>query len=237
MEMNVVYCSSPSIQQYLPMAIHSLLKHNPQAQVYVLIEGDEDERLKHPNVHIINLKNLTLRMDLSNPNFRKNQIPYTGDVRLYIPEIFPQFSKILYLDVDTIVKGPIDELFSMDMTNMAVAMVKEAKPQSIDGVLYTNYYNSGVLFFNLDYIRQFNLGEKMIDKINGPLLNLPDEDVVNFVCKDHIKELDPKYNSAWCTQKVENPIISHYVWYEKLWQHKDSEEWKKYYVERLNQEK
>ena len=134
-------------------------------------------------------------------------------------------------------KDDISSIFETDLTNMAVGMVQEKKPWTVKGVYIGRYCNSGVCLFNLDYIREHKLDEQMIELINGPRLNMPDQDIINYVCRDHIVFLDPKYNCSQHTNfNVPNQIIRHYTYRDKLWDHKNSAEWKEYYVERLTNE-
>ena len=228
--MNIIYGAHNTIYEYLPMAINSLLKTNPTANVYVLAEQDQIENIKHPQVKVINIHNYNLKFDKSHPNFKlAANFTYMANVRLYIPQLFPGLDRVLWLDVDTIVKDKLDELFTIDMTNYAVGMVKENKKDRI-------YCNSGVCLFNLDYIRWYELDKQFMDKLFGSKLSYPDQDILNQVCKDHILFLDSKYNASYLTEMPSEIKIRHYIYKEKLWNHKNSPEWKEYYVERLTNE-
>lgn len=228
MDKYVVFGATQKLYPYLPMVINSLLKYNPDVKVVVLLENDDLDTIHHKQVTIINIKNYDLNIDFSHKNLT-TQYTYMTNLRLYIPQLLPEASRALWIDVDTIIKGKLDELFIIDMTDKAVGMVKENKKDRI-------YCNAGICLFNLNYIREHELDKQFIEKLYGSKLLYPDQDVLNQVCKDHILFLDPKYNASKFTQMPSEIIIRHYIFNEKLWNHKDSPEWKEYYIERLTNE-
>jgi len=80
--------------------------------------------------------------------------------RYFAPELLPSESRALYLDIDTLCVGPIHDLYWHDIENVYLAAVKDLKVSreyesfdSISGLDRDDYYNTGVLLFNLEKMR------------------------------------------------------------------------------------
>lgn len=125
--------------------------------------------------------------------------------RILIPELFKEYQKILYLDCDIVVLGDISELFHNEldgnllggMRNLMHAKMKKYVELSL-GLEPENYINSGVLLLNAEQCREehftdrsFALLKKRRDFI------YPDQDLINIMCRDRIKYLDPRWNFTW----------------------------------------
>ena len=130
--------------------------------------------------------------------------------RLLIPELIPEYEKIIYADVDIIFLGDLAELYQVDLTNNYLAGVPIIKG-AIDashfeklGVKESGYINSGVLLLNNMKLRE----NKMVDLFKKQVLEdsyfFYDQDVINIVCQGKIIFLDGKYN-------LSNSRIASYV--------------------------
>lgn len=155
--------------------------------------------------------------------------------RYFIPDLKPDLNKILYLDVDIIVKDDISKLYNQDLGDYPVGAVledfypnnylhlKKICPTYKGG---SNYFNAGVLLLNLDYFRKNNLTQKLIDITIQlkDVLSCPDQDVFNFIFENNFKILDYKFNfmpdhkdyilklgKKEAIEAIDNPIILHYT--------------------------
>ena len=66
--MLVVYAATRNLYQYLPMAVGSLLRHNPNWKVLIYCEDDSIDTLQDDRVFFANVNNLTLPISKDNPN-------------------------------------------------------------------------------------------------------------------------------------------------------------------------
>ena len=115
--------------------------------------------------------------------------------------ISEKISQVLYLDCDVIVKGKIDDLFQSNNSDWSVAGVTDYMaifPSLYERIGYDEsqgYFCSGVLMMNLDYFRRHNLSEKILKfAIDNPdKIQFPDQDALNYVCKDSKNTLPLKY--------------------------------------------
>ena len=163
--------------------------------------------------------------------------------RFCFGELFPQYSKILYLDTDIIVFEDLYELYSIDLGNNYIAGVFSLghylNRRDLAEMLFipdlSNYVNSGVLLFNLEKIRENNI-DAQLQSLVGTYKDSVDQHIFNRVCYGHIKKVHPKYNVtqtninyynsdiatiAYTYDDVkdafEHPIIYHYTGPFKPW--------------------
>ena len=126
--------------------------------------------------------------------------------RLFIPNLYPQYSKVLYLDSDIVILDDIAKLYNTDMGDNLVAAapddviqfnkVFQEYAELVVGVAdYRKYFNAGILVMNLDELRKFKFQEKFIyllDKIRFSVAQ--DQDYLNRLCKGRVKFFDRVWN-------------------------------------------
>ena len=123
--------------------------------------------------------------------------------RYLIPKLIPE-DKVLYLDCDVMVRGSLRELWDTDISEYYIAGVPDynvifrgrLKERFGADFKTEEYVNSGVLLINNKKWREENLFEKLLSYSieNAGLLQYPDQDAINFICRDHKKRLPDCYN-------------------------------------------
>ena len=122
--------------------------------------------------------------------------------RLLLPEILPEYDKVLYIDCDVIIRNNLAALYrDTDLGDNLLAAVYEA-PIEHQAERWTalgcdphRYFNSGFLMMNLKQMRLEGTSRKLIDGLKSDYLEFPDQDVLNQVCQDRVLALKPIYNS------------------------------------------
>ena len=125
--------------------------------------------------------------------------------RIFIPSIFPQYKKVLYLDCDIAVKGDISELYNTEIgdnyvgaiTDEAVGNVPEFSDyvEKFLGVSQPNYFNAGILVINLEKLREDHFDEKFLDLISKyKFIVAQDQDYLNVLCKDKVTYISKVWN-------------------------------------------
>ncbi|MDS9311353.1 glycosyltransferase [Streptococcus pseudopneumoniae] len=76
-----------------------------------------------------------------------------GFFRYFIPKYVSE-SRVLYLDLDIVVRKSIDELWDLDLTDIPLAAVRDD--------FYTHNFNSGVLLINNGMWRAENVTQDLI---------------------------------------------------------------------------
>jgi lipopolysaccharide biosynthesis glycosyltransferase len=152
---------------------------------------------------------------------------YSAYYRILIPNLLPKkVKKALYLDCDTIVEGDLSGLFSIDLSSKALAAVEDVVTLKSDFKMMkkrlkipseSSYFNSGVMMFNLDYLRKNDSCNKIIHYLhkNVEKIVLHDQDGLNAVLFNHWIKLPETYNYIinfdLIFSKRINPKIIHFA--------------------------
>ena len=151
--------------------------------------------------------------------------------RLFIPELFPQYDKVIYLDADLVVPGDISELYQEHLGTKLVGAVADYSIQKIApfmryidryvGVDHQNYVNSGVLLLNCKRLREVDLAGRFLNMVSqyGLETVAPDQDYLNALCWYGIHYLDPEWNAmpSECLRHMDDPQIVHFNLASKPW--------------------
>ena len=156
--------------------------------------------------------------------------------RLFLPELYPQYNKVLYLDSDIIIKGDISELYNTELgTNLVAAApddiiqynkVFQDYAELVVGVSkYQYYFNAGVLLMNLDELRKFDFQNKFLYLLGTVKFSVAqDQDYLNRLCKGRVTLLDRAWDCMPLvneTTKVEDIKLVHYNFAYKPWHFED----------------
>lgn len=162
--------------------------------------------------------------------------------RLLIPELIPEYDKVLYSDVDVIFRSDLGEFYNIDMTSYYVAGVDSLanfQPELVkyyndivhinpEGIIY-----SGNLVINSKEILKDNLIYRF-KELAKTKYTFQDMDVINIACRGKIKYLSP----AFCL----TTYITEYSVYRKddllkLWSNDDIENAKSHGIVHFNGKK
>ena len=164
-------------------------------------------------------------------NSSAEHITNIGMSRIFIPDLLPEsVQKCIYIDCDTLVLKDLKELWDTDISKYAVAMCKDSNRDHLTKMVteIEDYYNSGVILMNLNYMRHINATEKMLKCLKYNILNFPDQDALNIILNTHIKTLNSKwdymYISVFDEQMFPNAKkgIIHYICKDKPWHFLDT---------------
>ncbi|MBR0500114.1 MAG: glycosyltransferase family 8 protein [Bacteroidales bacterium] len=121
--------------------------------------------------------------------------------RLLLPELLPEYDRIVYIDCDIIVRQDIGRLYTeTDLTGNWLGVVfeapieKQAERFRALGCDPDRYFNSGFLLMNLAQMRKDHVSEKLLEACRVPYLEFPDQDALNQVCQGHVLPLSPLFN-------------------------------------------
>lgn len=121
--------------------------------------------------------------------------------RLLIPELIPEYDKIIYSDVDVIFRDDLSEIYQTDIEDYYIAGVDSIAHLIPD---LKNYYEqvrhcdskgqiySGNLIINSKKILKDNMIALFKEHI-GEKYKFQDMDILNIVCKGKIKYLPPSF--------------------------------------------
>ena len=126
--------------------------------------------------------------------------------RLFIPELYPQYDKAIYLDSDMVVTGDISKLYNEKLGKNLLGAVPDqsvyATPEFQEYVekvvgmsTYKSYFNAGMLLMNLDELRKYKFQEKFMYLLSTVKYTVAqDQDYLNRLTKGRVKLLDDSWN-------------------------------------------
>jgi len=187
----VVYLSTRNLYDVLPAAYNSLLAHTSVDHVYILIEDDKLPFRLPDNVSCVNVSGQTFfPPDGANTS---TAFTYMALMKAALTKIFPDLSRILVLDVDTIVNDDISALWNESISPAYYAAVTEPHMSKQRGYPYANF---GVVMLNLDLLRSTGMDNKLIREINTHYHAYPEQEAFHMLCGERFVSLPSDYNDT-----------------------------------------
>ena len=127
--------------------------------------------------------------------------------RFFIPELFPQYDRGLYLDCDIVINCDIARLYNCPMGQNLIAGIPEEVMTDIDifgryseivlGIERNSYINAGIIVMNLKKMRKIGIEQKFANLLSVRACKVAqDQDYLNLLCQGDIFYLNKKYNRA-----------------------------------------
>ena len=224
---------------FLGIALKSLIDNASDENKYQMkilytnVSSENIKRIKKYEKENINIEFVDLNKqleDIKEKLYTRNYFSNTTYYRLFIPELYPEYKKAIYIDSDTICLTDIANLYNIDMENNLIAGVPDGAIQAIDvfkdyvervvGVSdYNNYFNAGIIVMNLEELRKYKFQDKFIYMLGKVRFEVAqDQDYMNRLCKGRVKLLDFSWNRMPIMGKQSGDInIIHYNLGAKPW--------------------
>jgi lipopolysaccharide biosynthesis glycosyltransferase len=157
---------------------------------------------------------------------KKRHVTNTTYLKLsLIPYFANQFDRIVYLDIDLLLIGDIDELCEFDLMGYPMGAVKDFRSSHLaKNIQVRRYFNAGLLVFDLTHPVIDSLGEILLFQLQkSNTLRYQDQDVLNIVFDRKWFEIPDRYNYqiAFRYPKVNHNLesvrIFHFVGPLKPW--------------------
>lgn len=205
----IVFCFDDNILLPAGVCITSLLE-NAKADTFYDIFILHDNRAKFPTSNFLEkLHNKYNNFKISyrtvgesfEEAFEIRGITVAAYYRLLIPELIPEYSKIMYHDVDVIFREDLENIFNKtDLTDAYIAGVvspgflnaEVSKKRIKMGLVPENYILSGNLIFNSELLRKDNIVPLFRKEAQKDYVH-QDMDVINLICKERISYLPPAF--------------------------------------------
>lgn len=245
----VFYTISDNYTPYAYVSIKSLIDHTDPKKDYTItllvqqISDEHKKSLEDLSTNNIHVQIFHIDDDMVKPihNIKENYLRaqfFTMSIfyRLFIPELFPQYDKAVYLDADTIICTDIAKMYEIDIADNMFASCPDLSIRYMpllqkyikecQGIFPAEkYINNGVILFNMKAFRD----KKFVDKFYY-LMNKyhfdnvdPDQAYMNEICEDKIyhlpKEWDAMPNES--IPEIQDPKIVHYNLFFKPWHFAD----------------
>ena len=219
MDKVICYVMTRNLYPKIGPSLRSLIKNSKPDRVYILCE-DDVLPFRTPNVvQIINVSGQTW-FRKSGPNYNSSWT-WMALMKTAVSKVLTTESRVLLLDVDTLVLGNVGPLFNEKLLPMDEMCFAGAKEPHWTDVYKRLYVNAGSLVMNLDLIRQLGMDDRMIYALNNKFYMINEQDCLNEICKGRIMEIPSKYNATPFTDPVDEKeiVVRHYAadrgWYER----------------------
>ena len=242
-EIPVFFTIDNTYAPFLTAALNSAVKNANKSRNYraiVLYEELSDENAA--KLKALETENFKIDLTPMKANFealddrmsnrlRCDYFTLTIYFRLFIPAMFPQYDKGIYIDSDVVLTDDIAKLLDIDIgdnfigacNDLSIADIPPlvAYTENAVGVKKEEYINSGVLLMNLKKLREYNFEGHFLDLLNTYHFDsvAPDQDYINAMCNGKIYYLD----SAWDAMPnedrppLEKTFLVHYNLFSKPW--------------------
>ena len=232
---NIVFSINNSYAPYLYICLKSLLAHiktYDKYKAYILYTELSDRHQEN----LLNLQNDNLKIEFINVRqfidenvskifFVTEHFTIETYYRFFLPQIFTNLDKVLYLDADTMIMKDISPLFNIDINGYYLGVTHDCeivRASNFIGTKYSNYFiktlnvdpsnyfQAGVMLVNLKKMREDNITDKLLDaleRIGSP--KFVDQDILNTVCRDKVLFIPQNWNYTWHLPFIDDDYLEH----------------------------
>ncbi len=239
----VFFASDDNYVGPLSVAIESLKENRNKENtynIYVLTTGLKDSNVR--NLKTLEDDGFTIEIVDANQYLERikdelsirDYYSYSTYLRFFIPNMFPDIDKGIYLDSDLVINTDISMLYEMDFgMDYLCASVDDVVPQNEVFKDYTRYalgiepekyFNAGILLMNLELMREEKLFYKFIEMSKRRKFPVAqDQDFLNVLCYSKVGYLDKSWNKIAMYEDsfMGEPKIVHYKLSYKPWHYKN----------------
>lgn len=223
---------------YLAVSIRSLIDNaskNFNYKIYILIDSLSLENCKNLEAmqnSYVSIEFVCVKQKLDSISSKLHLRDYYTKAtyyRFFIPSLFPQYDRGIYLDCDIVVLGDISELYLMDLGNNYVAAAQEEVMdkvpifgQYVESVLEIpcqKYFSAGVMVMNLDALRRSDVESAFVRVLSWRQFRVTqDQDYLNVLCNGKVAYLSTEWNkTAFPDADSKRPQLIHYKINWKPW--------------------
>ena len=219
----IVFASNDNYVPYLGVAMLSLLENASADFNYdiVVLEGDISEtgkyllRITAERFENCSLRFVRVRDYVQIPKFHINKyFSVETYFRLFIPTLFKEFDRLIYLDCDLAVLGDISELYQTDIRGFTIGATRNFSSlplylkhiiwEKIDWKKYyektlrlqnpQNYFQAGVMLIDVKEMGAEDNQARLLALANSFNPFFVDQDILNSFFNEKVKIIDQAWN-------------------------------------------
>ncbi len=223
----IVVVTDDNYAQHLGVMLTSLYEttqHKERIRVYTLTNSLSTANIKAleqiTNSYGSSIDFLKVDSSIFSSFGVRNRMSHAAYYKLAIPGLFKDVAdKVIFLDCDLIVSEDIADLWNTDVSNHALAAVKEPLFNRHEQLLmpsHASFFNSGIMVINIQAWHKSNVFERSMEFLteNSHKISLHDQDALNAVLYDHWTELHPRWNFISLFLQLNHEQLG---WTEVLW--------------------
>lgn len=151
---------------------------------------------------------VTKKLDaISDKLYLRDYYTNTTYYRFFIPGLFPQYKKALYLDCDMVFLDDVAKLYNTNLMNNLLGAVTEdvmvcedvfgTYAEKAIGIERHRFFNAGMILMNLQQFRRLNIEDKFVNLLTQFKFTVTqDEDILNALCKDKVHYFHRGWNKS-----------------------------------------
>ena len=236
----VFFATDDRYAPYLAVAMRSLIDHVSEDyfyKIYILVVSLSDAHrenlaaMAEDNV-TVDFVNVTEQLDsLGGKLHLRDYYTQATYYRFFIPDLFPQYKRGLYLDCDIVVLADVAELYRSELGNAIVGACPEEVMLQVDvfgryvekvlGIPREKYFSAGIMVMNLEAMRLMMIETAFVGLLNRYTFRVTqDQDYLNVLCYGRVALLDCVWNKTANPAAEGKPKIAHYKINWKPWHYR-----------------
>lgn len=242
-EIPIFFTIDDGYAPFLAVALNSAIKNsNPQRRYNAIVLYQTLNETNIAKLKSLETENFKISLTPIKANFdalddrmsnrlRCDYFTLTIYFRLFIPVMFPQYDKGIYIDSDVVLTSDIAELYDIEIGDNLIGACNDlsiadipplvAYTENAVGVNKHEYINSGVLLMNLNQMREVDLEGHFLNLLNTYHFDsiAPDQDYLNAMCNGKIYYLDESWDAMPNDAKppLAHTKLIHYNLFSKPW--------------------
>lgn len=242
-EIPIFFTIDDGYAPFLAVALNSAIKNsNPQRRYNAIVLYQALNETNIAKLKSLETENFKISLTPIKANFdalddrmsnrlRCDYFTLTIYFRLFIPVMFPQYDKGIYIDSDVVLTSDIAELYDIEIGDNLIGACNDlsiadipplvAYTENAVGVNKHEYINSGVLLMNLNQMREVDLEGHFLNLLNTYHFDsiAPDQDYLNAMCNGKIYYLDESWDAMPNDAKppLAHTKLIHYNLFSKPW--------------------
>lgn len=242
-EIPIFFTIDDGYAPFLAVALNSAIKNsNPQRRYNSIVLYQDLNETNIAKLKSLETENFKISLTPIKANFdalddrmsnrlRCDYFTLTIYFRLFIPAMFPQYDKGIYIDSDVVLTSDIAELYDIEIGDNLIGACNDlsiadipplvAYTENAVGVNKHEYINSGVLLMNLKQMREVDLEGHFLNLLNTYHFDsiAPDQDYLNAMCNGKIYYLDESWDAMPNDAKppLAHTKLIHYNLFSKPW--------------------
>ena len=171
---NIVFTTDKEYSSYLKVALKSLILNKDKDSIYNIyilsidLNKKTQEELKTFKQNDVEINTVPLKVKTLDKIIDKKinffYVSRADLFKFFIPEMFQNFDKILYLDSDILVLKDISEIYNYNLENKIIGVLPEKTNFKNEE---NSKYNCGVILFDIKKCSENNITKKLIQAKNN----------------------------------------------------------------------
>ena len=202
--LNIAYITDDNYVLPTKTSINSIIKNSSGTSIcihIICVEVSESNRLAlnklestNVKIEILNFNNIYKDLCPDHPYISKAAL-----LKFKLPWIFRNLNRILYIDGDTLLFSGFEQIFETNIDNYFAAVVMDMYTMKFGEwhkrLGLDRYFNSGMMYLNLEKMRSENCSEKLIEYQKNEKENVfMDQNALNAVFDGKVVFVSPKFN-------------------------------------------